>query len=194
MNLQEFKILILIILNLETYYLSLGTNLGNRIVNLQNAIKALIEINIKPISFSAIYETSYVGTTGAQPDYLNAAIGVKFPLTIVESGCCSLTKIVDIILKIEDMLGRQKNNRAAARIIDIDLLLCGKIVSKEKKAIIPHPRLHERLFVLTPLHEIAGKQNHPVLNKTIEEIYFECLKRSKEKIKIFAPAFKLQKS
>ncbi len=166
------------------YYLSLGSNLGNRLKNLQNAVQALAKKNMKPVYFSAIYETSYVGDFGKQPDYLNATIGINC--------CLQPTEIVDRALNIETELGRKKSDRNGSRIIDIDLLLCGKIVSKEKKAIVPHPRLHERLFVLTPLREIAAKEVHPVLNKTIEALYIECLKKSREKIKLFAPAFKLE--
>ncbi len=182
------------------YYLSLGTNLGDRLKNLQNAVQVLTNKNMKPVCFSAIYETSYVGDFGPQADYLNTTIGIKSPLIKGDSGGCNSIEIagspalavIDRILKIENQLGRENNNRNAARIIDIDLLLCGKIISEEKKAIVPHPRLHERLFVLTPLREIAEKEIHPVLGKTIEKIYIECLKKSKEKIKLFAPAFKLE--
>ena len=152
-----------------------------------------------PVCFSAVYETSYVGKFGSQPNYLNTTIGIKSPLIKGDSGGCNSPEIaespasavIDRILEVETKLGRKKNNRNAARVIDIDLLLCGEEISKEKKAIVPHPRLHERLFVLTPLREIAEKEIHPILGKTIEEIYIECLKKSKEKIKLFAPAFKL---
>jgi len=176
------------------YYLSLGTNLGDRLTNLQNAVKLLSQKNMKPVCFSAVYETSYVGDFGPQADYLNAVVGIKSPLIKGDSGGCNPTEIVDRILKIENELGRENNNRNAARIIDIDLLLCGEEISKEKKAIVPHPRLHERLFVLTPLREIAGKEIHPVFGKTIEDLYIKCLKKSKEKIKLFVPTFKLKVS
>jgi len=165
------------------YYLSLGTNCGNRLGNLQNAVSALAKKKLKPICFSAVYETSYVGEFGPQDDYLNAAVAIN----------CRLqpTKIVDCLLEIEAKLGREKINRNAARTIDIDLLLCGKTISEEKKAIVPHPRLHERLFVLAPLREIAKKEIHPIFNKNIDELYFDCLEKSNEKIKLFAPAMKL---
>ena len=173
------------------YYLSLGTNLGDRLTNLQNAVKLLSQKNMKPVCFSAVYETSYVGDFGPQADYLNATIGIKCCLQPTKIAETPASAVIDRILKIENQLGRENNNRNAARIIDIDLLLCGEEISKEKKAIVPHPRMHERLFVLTPLREIAEKEIHPVLDKNIEELYIECLKKSKEKIKLFAPAFKL---
>ena len=168
------------------YYLSLGTNLGARLENLQNVVQVLENKNMKPVCFAAVYETSYVGKFGPQADYLNTTIGIKC--------CLQPTEIIEKVLEIETELGRKNNNRKAARIIDIDLLLCEKIISEEIKAIVPHPRMHERLFVLTPLREIAAKKVHPVFNKTIEKLYIECLKISKEKIKLFAPAYKLESS
>ena len=182
------------------YYLSLGSNLGDRLTNLQNAVKLLSQINMTPVYFSAVYETSYIGDFGPQPDYLNTTIGIKSPLIKGDSGGCNSAEIaespasavIDRILEVEAEMGREKVNRNSERIIDIDLLLCGKNISEEKKAVVPHPRLHERLFVLTPLREIAEKEKHPILDKTIEELYIECLKKSKEKIKLFAPAFKLE--
>lgn len=175
----------------ETCYLGLGSNIGDRLKNLQNAVKLLEKNDLAPTCFSAIYETSYVGKHSPQPNYLNAAIGINC-VPGECSGRLQPTKIVDCCLKIENELGRKKVNREDPRIIDIDLLLCGKIINKVEKAIVPHPRMHERLFVLTPLKEIAGNKINPVLNKTIEELYYDCLNKSEEKVKLFAPAYTLQ--
>jgi 2-amino-4-hydroxy-6-hydroxymethyldihydropteridine diphosphokinase len=89
------------------------------------------------------------------------------------------------IKAVEVRAGRNPAEKWHARHIDIDILLCGDLVIKENDLIIPHPHLQERNFVLVPLMELVPELMHPVLGKTIEELYFDC--RDTGEVYIFNP-------
>lgn len=138
-------------------YLSLGTNIEPRIDYLDDALKLLEEhedIMIK--AKSSVYETAPVGYT-KQNDFLNIVIGIATSLSSIE--------LLKYCQHIEDKLGRERGIRFGPRTIDLDILTYNNENSTVEELIIPHPRMHERAFVLIPLHEIAPDFIIPIRNK-----------------------------
>ena len=162
-------------------FLSLGSNLGNRIENMRSAVTELNSRNILVTACSAVYETSPVDCKNDSPAFLNAVIGIETDL--------EPDKLIKTVLDIEKKIGRKRSIKNDPRIIDIDILLLGNLISNDENIILPHPRIHERLFVLAPLREIAGEVIHPIAGKSINELYHEAKKTSSEKIQLFAPPF-----
>lgn len=124
--------------------IALGSNLGDRAENISKAVSELNKI-IEVTHLSTIYETDPVGGP-EQPDYLNAVLIGKSELDPADL----LTKT----LEIESALGRTREVRWGARTLDIDLIVAGDVVSNSEFLILPHPRAHERAFVLEPWLEI----------------------------------------
>ena len=128
-------------------YLGLGTNLGDRKDNLQQALKELAALPTLEIRrVSSIYETAPVGVTD-QPDFLNMVVSVQTTL--------SPRDLLNSLLEIENKMGRTRTVRWGPRVIDLDLLLYGTAHVEMPGLTVPHPRLQERSFVLVPLAEIA---------------------------------------
>lgn len=148
--------------NLQTVYLLLGSNLGNRQQILEKAID-LIQKNVGVIiSQSKNYETKAWGKTD-QPDFLNIAIEIETNLMPLE--------VLEKTQAIEDQLGRVRLEKWGARLIDIDLIFYGhEIIDIQHRLHIPHPLVQERVFALEPLAEIAPNFVHPVFGKTIFEL------------------------
>lgn len=145
-------------------YLHIGSNLGNRRENLQQA-QQLIEATIGTISkVSDIYETEAWGVTD-QADFLNQA----FELTT----SFEAQEVLINIKNIEKQLGRKKADKWHERLIDIDLIFYNSAIITTKELIVPHPHIQERNFVLIPMMDIAADYVHPILKKTIEELYIE---------------------
>ncbi len=145
-------------------YLLLGSNQGNRVQYLDQAILALSSIGTVS-NQSARYETEAWGLTD-QPAFLNQAI-------------CLITdlppfSLLDAILTIEKELGRERKQRYGPRTIDIDILLFENEVLDAERLTLPHPELPNRRFALIPLAEIAPNQIHPKQNKSIEELLQSC--------------------
>jgi 2-amino-4-hydroxy-6-hydroxymethyldihydropteridine diphosphokinase len=141
-------------------YLSLGSNLGDRAANLQSAITQLAGLG-KVEAVSSFYETEPVEFT-AQPWFLNCAVKLdteKMPRQLIAG-----------ILGIERGMGRQRKQKNGPRIIDIDILLFGSSIIDLPSLTVPHPKMHERRFVLEPLAEIAPEARHPVLKRTAREL------------------------
>ncbi|MCK5852218.1 2-amino-4-hydroxy-6-hydroxymethyldihydropteridine diphosphokinase [bacterium] len=164
-------------------FLSLGSNLGNRLYNLSTAVQELNSRDIRVTACSAVYETSPVDCNDNSPPFLNAVIGIE---TELQPG-----NFIKIILDIEKKIGRKRSIKNEPRIIDIDVILFNNLISNDVNIILPHPRMGERLFVLTPLKEIAGEVIHPITGKSINELYLETKKKSSEKINLFAPSFSI---
>jgi 2-amino-4-hydroxy-6-hydroxymethyldihydropteridine diphosphokinase len=144
----------------KTAYLSLGSNLGDRAENLQTAIAKLAEFG-NVVAVSSFYETEPVELT-AQPWFLNCA--VKFDTEKMPR------QLISAILSLEQSMGRQRKQKKGPRTIDIDVLLFGSSIIEIPSLTIPHPRLHERRFVLEPLAEIAPDARHPVFKRTVREL------------------------
>jgi len=147
-----------------TAYVGLGGNLGDRQAYLDKAIEALQDrSDIEVTQVSSYYETDPVGGPPGQGLYLNAVIEVQTDLPAEE--------LLQILLDIERGLGRVRRERHGPRTIDLDLLLYGNVVLDESGLVVPHPAMHERGFVLEPFAEIAPDAVHPVLGKTIGELW-----------------------
>jgi 2-amino-4-hydroxy-6-hydroxymethyldihydropteridine diphosphokinase len=154
-------------------FLGIGTNLGNRESNLEEAV-ARIEEYIGPVlDSSSIYETEPWGFQ-AKDKFLNKVVKVKTELA--PSG------LLGRILMIEYLLGRVRGqDRYSSRLIDIDILLYEDMIVEEESLKIPHPLLQQRKFVLVPLCEIASEMIHPVLKKSIGELLELCEDRGEVK-------------
>ena len=136
--------------------LALGSNLGNREENLRRALVLLEEKGLRILHRSSVRVTKPWGKTD-QPDFLNQVIHVETTL--------SPHSLLELCLGIEAALGRVRREKWGPRIIDIDILYYDDRVISEPGLTLPHPHLHERLFVLEPLTEIAPDFIHPVLRK-----------------------------
>jgi 2-amino-4-hydroxy-6-hydroxymethyldihydropteridine diphosphokinase len=145
---------------MATVYLALGTNLGDRHANLRAALAALPP-QVRVVSESHIYETAPWGYTD-QPDFLNMAIKAETEL--------APAALLARLKEIEAGLGRAATFQYGPRKIDLDLLLYDDLILNTGDLIIPHPRLHERAFVLVPLADVAAEVAHPVSRKTVLEM------------------------
>lgn len=130
-------------------YLGLGSNLGDRRTNLEAAIASLDWGDVRVIARSQVYETEPVGGPSDQPRYLNMVIGVDTAMRCRD--------LFERCQAIEAALGRERDReqRWGPRTIDIDLLVFGDETVDDADLVVPHPRMHERAFVLIPLAEIA---------------------------------------
>ena len=151
----------------RNYYLGIGSNIGDLTVNLDQAISQIVSIpETVFVSKSIFYLTKPWGYQ-EQPDFLNCAIQVKSPLSPYE--------FYSYLHEIEKQMGKNVEFKYGPRIIDIDILFCDDEVIKDDLLCIPHPLLHQRAFVLSSLNEIAPNFIHPILKKTIHELYKEVL-------------------
>jgi 2-amino-4-hydroxy-6-hydroxymethyldihydropteridine diphosphokinase len=149
-------------IKLTKIYLLTGGNLGDRVANLLEA-RMLLEARVGTITkASHLYETEAWGNVD-QPAYLNQALELETAL--------SPHAVLDAIIAIEVELGRVRRSKWEARPIDIDVLFFGNRIVETPALTIPHPLLHRRNFALIPMLEIAPLKRHPVLKKTIEELY-----------------------
>jgi 2-amino-4-hydroxy-6-hydroxymethyldihydropteridine diphosphokinase len=151
---------------MKAVYLALGSNIGDRRVNLETAIGRLAAESpeIEVVRSSSIYETE-PRDNPAQAWFLNMVVEARTALFPMQ--------LLGRTQRIETEMGRRRSPTAAPkgpRIIDIDILLFGKFVMDTPKLTIPHPRIEERRFVLEPLAEIAPELRHPVLRRTMREL------------------------
>jgi 2-amino-4-hydroxy-6-hydroxymethyldihydropteridine diphosphokinase len=140
------------------YYLSLGSNLGDRRRNLARALAALEEAGVRVDRVSSVYHTQPVDFA-AQPWFYNLVARIESALPP--------EVFLSLLLRIEKKMGRVRTRRSGPRPIDIDILLAGSLVVRDSRLTIPHPRLEKRNFVLVPLAEIAPSAVHPVVRKTV---------------------------
>lgn len=150
---------------METVFLSLGSNLGDRKKTLEEGIGLLAAI-LSNIKVSALYETEPWGTKNVPP-YLNAVIEGQAILFAHD--------LLREIQEIEKKCGREKTAALhAPRPLDIDILFYGNHIVKTDELTIPHPHTAERLFVLRPLAELTHDFVHPILKKTVWELLKDC--------------------
>jgi len=146
--------------------LGIGSNLGDRQANIDKAVSLLKEIpDVQLLSLSALIETKPEGGP-RQGDFLNGALKIETDLLPLE--------LLSKLKGIERRLGRVKQEPSGPRPVDLDILFYDDVVIVDGKSLtIPHPRLHEREFVLKPLLEIAPDFIHPRLGKSVKELYDE---------------------
>jgi 2-amino-4-hydroxy-6-hydroxymethyldihydropteridine diphosphokinase len=154
-----------------TAYIGLGSNLGDRQGHLDAAISALNRLPaIEELRASVFWETAPVGGPPGQGHYLNAVVQIRTTL--------SPRELFDALMTVERQQGRVRGEeRHAPRTLDLDLLLYGDAVINEPDLIVPHPRMHERTFVLGPLAEIAPNLFHPVLRQRMPQLLAQAASR-----------------
>lgn len=155
----------------NTIYLSLGSNMGHRLAQLQQAI-LLLNSRLGPVKqISAVYESASWGFEGG--DFLNACIVLNTEFEPEE--------VLTFILDIETSMGRERSKEAGfvSRIIDIDILYFESKIINSEHLKIPHPQLQDRKFVLKPLADIAPQFYHPLLNKDSRNLLQQCKDSSK---------------
>ena len=144
-------------------YVGLGSNLGDRETTLRAALERLRQAGgIEVVAASSLVETEPVGGPPGQAKFLNAAAHLRVEWAPEE--------LLDRLLAIEAALGRVRRERWGARTLDLDLLLYDDLVVETRRLVVPHPRMHERRFVLEPLAEIAPGLRHPVSGITIARL------------------------
>ncbi len=152
-------------------YIGLGTNLGNRQANLRQAIE-LLPPAVQVLRELPVYETTPWGVLD-QPDFLNMVIAADTDL--------SPHRLLGELKRIEAEMGRKETVRYGPRLIDLDILFYDDEVIDLPSLIVPHPRLHERAFVLAPLNDLIPEKVHPLMGKSVqtmlEEVDGEGVKR-----------------
>ncbi len=147
---------------MERVFLGIGSNIGDRAANITRARRLLEETaGVRVVGMSSLIETRPVGYED-QRDFINAVAEIRTSRGPRE--------LLEEIKRIEHEIGRTETFRFGPRVIDIDILLFGDRVVDDPDLTIPHPRMHERRFVLEPLAEIAPEVVHPVLKKRVIEI------------------------
>jgi 2-amino-4-hydroxy-6-hydroxymethyldihydropteridine diphosphokinase len=149
--------------NTGTAYIGLGSNLGDRAGNLLMGIRGMLDLGLEVMRLSRIYETEPVETF-AQPAFLNMVVQLQGNMLPTPE------EVMERLLQVEHSLGRTRNLTKGPRIIDLDLLLYNDETRNTQFLTLPHPRMHQRRFVLEPLAELAAQLVHPTLNKTISEL------------------------
>lgn len=147
---------------IHTAYISLGSNIGDRELNLLRCVAEVGKLRSSKITaLSGFYETAAVGPP--QDNFFNAALRLE---TALEP-----TELLDELQRIEvTVFERKRGVRWGPRRMDLDILLYDDLILDTPGLVIPHPRLHERRFALTPLKEIAPEAVHPQLGKTVAQL------------------------
>ena len=150
---------------MNTAYLLIGGNLGDRAAYLQMALTKIADTCGNITNTSSIYETAAWGNTD-QPSFYNQAV--------VVSSTLSPEALMDQLLAIEHEMGRVRDQKYGPRTIDLDILMIDGLVFNTDKLTIPHPQMHNRRFALLPMAEVAPTLTHPILDQSIEDLLQNC--------------------
>lgn len=154
--------------------LALGSNLGDRLAHLRRAVTRLAESGIELRSISSVYESPPEGYVD-QPDYLNAALVGRTPLSPGE--------LLALARRLENEAGRERSVPNAPRPLDVDIVLYGDRVVTEPELRIPHERWRTRAFVLAPLREIAGEVRDPETGRTVKSFWDDLDAAHRERVR-----------
>ena len=146
---------------MDTAYIGVGSNVGDRASYLGSAVGAMRDLG-EIIALSHVYETEPCDVPSPQRRYLNMVVGLD---TDIAPSC-----LLDRLLAIERSHGRVRTVRNAPRTLDLDILFYGSQTIESDRLTVPHPRAHERAFVLVPLSEVAPSLLHPTLNRTVSQL------------------------
>ena len=134
--------------------LAIGSNLGDRLEKLQGGVSALEDTpEVTIVAISSVYETEPVGSPDGSGKFLNAVVLIDTTLTV--------HTLLDRALAIEDAFGRERSEPGAPRTLDVDVIVVGNRVAEDEQLVLPHPRAHERGFVLVPWLEIDPEGEIP---------------------------------
>lgn len=145
-------------------YIGLGSNLGNKEANLKLALEFMEKAGINILKVSKFYVTEPYGVTD-QPQFLNAAAEVKWNRDALD--------LLHTLLDIETNMGRRRMRHWGERNIDLDILFFDDRIIYSEELVVPHPDMLNRDFVLQPMAEIAPEFVHPVVHKTMKDIWTE---------------------
>jgi 2-amino-4-hydroxy-6-hydroxymethyldihydropteridine diphosphokinase len=144
-------------------YVGMGSNLGDRAGNLLMALRGMTGAGLSVARLSSVYETEPAGVEEEQPAFLNMVAELGQPLPAPE-------ELLRLLLDVERSLGRRRPRPLAPRTLDLDLLLYGDESRDTELLTLPHPRLHQRRFVLAPLAELIPDARHPTLDTTFARL------------------------
>ena len=144
-------------------YVGLGSNLGDRAGHLLYAARGMLAAGLCVTRLSSVYETEPVDVR-AQPAFLNMVAELRGDMPYTPE------QVLARLLRIEYALGRRRDVPKGPRTIDLDLLLHGDVQQATELLTLPHPRLHLRRFILTPLAELAPEVEHPKLRQTVQQL------------------------
>lgn len=158
---------------MNCFYIGAGSNLGDRLTTLRKAYAVLgSSAGIEKILSSAFYETDPVGGPPDSPKFLNAVWAVETEL--------SPRQCLALLQDIENRFGRTRSEADAPRTLDLDLLTCRDMMLEEDDLVLPHPRLHERFFVLKPFSDLAPQWIHPKFRKSAKQLLETVLESHKQ--------------
>ena len=158
---------------MSTAFIALGSNLCNPVSQVEKALCAIDNHNlIRLEKVSGFYSSPAIGP-GVQPTYCNAVAQIS---TLLSS-----EKLLKVLQKVEEHQGRQRGRKWAARTIDLDILMYDQLFTKSRQLLLPHPRMHQRAFVLKPLSDLLTK-NFVVSNESISSLLDKCRDKSKVKL------------
>ena len=134
--------------------IALGSNLGERLQRIQGGVAAIEDTpEVKIVAISSVYETDPVDSTPDSGPYLNAVVLIDTTLTVHQ--------LLDRALAIEDAFGRDRSVKNAPRTLDVDLIVVGQRVADDEQLTLPHPRAHQRAFVLKPWLDLEPSADLP---------------------------------